>query len=91
MRWTRRTLDSLGLRHWPVARKIVVAVIGGTIVLIGAAMIVLPGPGSVVIPIGLLVLASEFAWARWLLTRGKRAITRAKEKFRDRTEPVRRS
>ena len=35
--------------------------------LFGIALIFLPGPGSVVIPIGLLILASEFAWARWLL------------------------
>ena len=34
---------------------------------IGAAMLVLPGPGMVVIPIGLAILAIEFAWARrWL-------------------------
>lgn len=49
------------------ARRIVVAVIGGTIVAIGVAMIVLPGPAFVVIPIGLGVLSIEFAWAqRWL-------------------------
>ena len=74
MRRLRKTLDSLGLRHWPIARKIVVAVIGGTLVLFGIALLFLPGPGSVVIPIGLLVLASEFAWARWLLRRGKQVV-----------------
>ena len=89
MRWMRRTLDSLGLRDWPIARKIVVAVIGGTIVLFGVALLFLPGPGSVVIPIGLLVLASEFAWARWLLRRGKRVVKEAKEKLRDGIESVR--
>jgi len=78
MRWVRRTLDSIGLRNWPITRKIVVTVIGGTIVLIGIALLVLPGPGSLVIPIGLLVLASEFAWARWLLRRGKKIVRKTK-------------
>jgi tellurite resistance protein TerC len=49
------------------AKKIVVAIIGGTITLIGIALIVLPGPAIVVIPIGLSILATEFLWAkRWL-------------------------
>ncbi len=52
---------------YPWARRIVVAVIGGTIVLVGIAMVVLPGPAIIVIPLGLGVLGLEFAWARhWL-------------------------
>ncbi|MDI1290728.1 MAG: PGPGW domain-containing protein, partial [bacterium] len=51
------------------ARKIVVLVIGLTLVGIGIAMIVLPGPAVVVIPLGLAFLASEFLWARRLLKR----------------------
>jgi hypothetical protein len=38
-----------------------------TVLLIGVALIVLPGPAFVVIPIGLAILATEYAWARrWL-------------------------
>ena len=49
------------------ARRIAIAVLGSTLVLIGVALLVLPGPGLLVIPIGLAVLALEFAWARnWL-------------------------
>jgi tellurite resistance protein TerC len=49
------------------ARRIVVAVVGGTVVLVGVALLVLPGPAMLVIPIGLAVLGLEFAWARhWL-------------------------
>jgi len=49
------------------ARRIAIAVIGGTVVLVGMAMIVLPGPAFVVIPIGLGILGLEFAFARrWL-------------------------
>ena len=83
MRWVRKTLDLFGLKNWPFARKIVVAVIGGTIVVIGIVLLVVPGPGTVVIPIGLLIMASEFAWARWLLRRGKEMVTRTKEKVNE--------
>ena len=63
----RRTLH-LGYR---TARKIVVGVVGTTVLLLGAAMIVLPGPAVLVIPLGLGILGIEFAWARrWLRTTG---------------------
>jgi tellurite resistance protein TerC len=59
--YLRRTIT------YPWARRIVVSVIGGSVVLIGIAMIVLPGPAIVVIPVGLGILGLEFAWARhWL-------------------------
>ena len=60
----RKHLQSLPYRY---ARRIVIAVVGGCMVLVGVAMIVLPGPAFIVIPAGLGVLALEFAWARlWL-------------------------
>ena len=44
-----------------------IALIGGTVVVAGAVMLVTPGPGLIVIPAGLAILAIEFAWARrWL-------------------------
>jgi tellurite resistance protein TerC len=55
-------------------RKLFVAVIGGTVLLIGAALIVLPGPAFIVIPIGLAILASEFAWARSVVNRAKAMV-----------------
>ena len=54
------------------ARQVVVAVIGGTVVLFGVALIVLPGPAFIVIPAGVAILATEFAWARRLLKGMKR-------------------
>jgi putative membrane protein len=49
------------------AQKLVVAVVGGSVVLVGIAMLVLPGPAILVIPLGLAILATEFVWARrWL-------------------------
>jgi tellurite resistance protein TerC len=56
------------LRH---LRRLAVGVIGATILAIGLAMIVLPGPATVVIPVGLGILAVEFAWARRMLERLK--------------------
>jgi tellurite resistance protein TerC len=54
------------------ARRTVIAVVGGTLLIIGVAMLVLPGPAMVVIPIALGILAAEFAWARRLIERLKR-------------------
>jgi len=52
---------------YKTARRIVVSIVGGTVLLVGVAMIVLPGPATLVIPTGLAILAIEFAWARrWL-------------------------
>jgi uncharacterized protein (TIGR02611 family) len=45
------------------------AVVGATVTLAGIAMLVTPGPALVVIPIGLAMLALEFAWAERLLDR----------------------
>ena len=78
MSWLRKVLDFVGLKHSPVARKIVVGVIGGTIVLVGIALVVLPGPAAVVIPLGLVILASEFAWARHVLRHGRQAVKKAR-------------
>ncbi|MBI5386028.1 MAG: PGPGW domain-containing protein [Verrucomicrobia bacterium] len=48
-------------------KRIVVMVVGGTVLALGIALIVLPGPAFIVIPLGLAILAIEFAWARrWL-------------------------
>jgi uncharacterized protein (TIGR02611 family) len=50
-----------------VARKVGVAVLGFSVLTFGVALIVLPAPGSLVILLGLAILATEFLWARKLL------------------------
>jgi hypothetical protein len=51
--------------HW--ARRIAITIAGFTVLGIGIAMLVLPGPAFVVIPVGLGILGLEYAWARaWL-------------------------
>jgi hypothetical protein len=52
---------------WRNAKRLVVIVFGVTVLLIGLALTVLPGPAFIVIPLGLVILASEFVWARNLL------------------------
>jgi len=58
------------------ARRIAIGVVGFTVLAVGVAMIVLPGPAFVVIPVGLGILGLEFAWARrWLRKVKERGAT----------------
>jgi hypothetical protein len=41
------------------------------VLVIGVALLVLPGPAFLVIPLGLVILSLEFLWARRLLSRLK--------------------
>lgn len=61
-------------------KKIVVAVVGGTVLLLGIIMIVLPGPAILVIPAGLAILGTEFIWARRVLRRAKGMASKARRK-----------
>jgi uncharacterized protein (TIGR02611 family) len=50
----------------PLVRKVLMTVLGGIVFLAGIVMIVTPGPAFVLIPLGLLLLSSEYKWAeRW--------------------------
>ena len=60
---------------YKAARRIVIAVVGATVVLLGIVMIVTPGPALVVIPVGLAILAIEFTWARRWLKRLRETIS----------------
>lgn len=61
---------------YKTAKRIVIAVVGSSVLLIGMVMIVTPGPAFVVIPIGLAILAVEFVWARRWLTKLREMISR---------------
>lgn len=50
------------------------AIIGTAIVIMGLAAVPLPGPGWLIVFIGLGVLASEFAWAARLLEYAKKKV-----------------
>ncbi len=62
-------------------RRFVIFVIGITILLVGVAMIILPGPAIIVIPVALAILATEFVWAKRLLHRMKNELDGAKTKL----------
>ena len=52
-------------------KRVIVAIVGGIVVLIGIVMVILPGPAIIVIPAGLAILATEFLWARKAIRRCK--------------------
>ena len=62
-----------------MAWKLVIFVIGGSILLFGIVLIFTPGPSIIVIPIGLTILATQFIWARKLLRQLKRGVHELKE------------
>jgi tellurite resistance protein TerC len=66
------------LRH---ARRIAVLIVGMAVLITGVVLIVLPGPAFVVIPIGLAILATEFAWARRWLRSLQASIDKATDKL----------
>ena len=57
------------------ARRVAIAVVGATVLILGIVMIVAPGPALIVIPIGLAILGLEFAWARLWLKRLRETIS----------------
>jgi len=63
----------------PILRRFAVTIVGVTLLLLGAAMTVLPGPGILVIVAGLAVLATEYVWARRLLARTRQQAVKAQE------------
>lgn len=52
-----------------MAKRIGILIVGTAVLLAGVAMLALPGPGVLVIIVGLAILATEFAWAERLLDR----------------------
>lgn len=64
-----------GAVSYKLARQIVIGVIGGTILLGGIIMMVTPGPGILIVLLGLAILAVEFAWARIWLNKVKHSVT----------------
>ena len=63
-------------------RRLIIAVIGFTVLLIGIAMIATPGPALLVIPLGLGILATEFVWAQRLLKKAKGQFKKTGRKWR---------
>ena len=59
------------------SKRIAVSAAGGVLVLLGLVMLVLPGPGILIIALGFAVLGTEYAWAAAALERTKKTADRA--------------
>jgi uncharacterized protein (TIGR02611 family) len=59
-------------------RRLVVFLLGISVLLVGLVMIIAPGPAFVVIPLGLAILATEFVWARTILDALKKRLLKMK-------------
>jgi uncharacterized protein (TIGR02611 family) len=59
------------------------AIVGGLVTLAGVAMLALPGPAFLVIPVGLAMLALEFRWAERLLEKALDKADQARESARN--------
>jgi len=67
------------LKSLQQAKRLVIAVTGFTVLIVGISMILFPGPAILVIPAGLGILATEFVWARRLLKMAKNTFSKIKK------------
>ena len=64
--------------------QVIIFIVGMAVTLAGVAMIVLPGPAFIVLPLGLAILATEFVWADKLKQKALGYFRQAREKWRQR-------
>lgn len=72
-----RGLAYLRVEEVPHIKRVIVTVVGGTVLIFGVALIFLPGPSVLVIPAGLAILGTEYAWARMWLRKGRSLANKA--------------
>lgn len=77
-------------------KRIMATIVGVTVVLIGLALFVLPGPGFLVLIIGIAILATEYEFARvWLrkakekYEQGKSLVIKNKKKMNEKRSSTR--
>ena len=78
--WLQKWITRFGLNARPALRRFLIGTIGFSVLFIGMAMIVLPGPAFILVPVGFAILASEFAWAGRVWRRGRILISRVRGK-----------
>ncbi len=74
-------MEALMAASYRQARRAVILLLGSSVLLIGIAMIVAPGPAILVVPLGLSILGIEFAWARRWLMRIQTTMKKAKDRI----------
>jgi hypothetical protein len=70
-----------------LSKRVGIAIAGGLVMMVGAALLVLPGPGVVVIVLGLAILSLEFERPRDWLARLKVKGVQLKHRIRERRSP----
>ncbi len=71
------------LSYLKFVKRVIIFIIGSTVVLIGIITLVTPGPAFIIIPSGLAILATEFVWARRWLQRVRQEIAEGGPTFRN--------
>lgn len=80
------------LKSHPVtnqAYRITVGIVGALVVVIGLILVPFPGPGWLIVIVGLFILASEFVWAQRLLGVVREQVRRWTEWISAQSAPVR--
>jgi uncharacterized protein (TIGR02611 family) len=67
-------MTAIFLKSLRQVKRVIIAVVGFTVLAIGLAMIVLPGPAFIVVPVALGILATEFVWAKNLIKKVRSKI-----------------
>ncbi|WOT03824.1 PGPGW domain-containing protein [Shewanella youngdeokensis] len=62
-------------------KKIVITIVGGLLTVAGVALILLPGPAWLLLPIGLAILSLEYPWARCWLKKSQKQMSSAARKL----------
>lgn len=57
-------IDDRGSAVLALARRVAVTVVGAALLVVGVVLLILPGPGLLLVLAGLVVLATEYPWAR---------------------------
>lgn len=78
-----RILRSGWIPNLKFLKRVVIAIVGFTVLLLGVVMIILPGPAFIIIPLGLAILATEFVWAQRLLTKAKAYFEKQRQRVAD--------
>ena len=78
-----RILSSGWIPNLKFLKRIVIAIVGFTVLLLGVVMIILPGPAFIIIPLGLAILATEFVWAQRLLTKATAYFDKQRQRVAD--------
>jgi hypothetical protein len=63
-------------------RRIIVSAVGFGLIAVGLVLLVIPGPGVVLLGAGLAVLASEYVWAQRALNYTRRTASQVRNRVR---------